>query len=262
MSRIIRLLAIDEKFRKAPHYLTPAEDPKKRGAYKTGQDLNWKIETEDGKKKFVLATDEDEKKAKKLALIIDPNESYMVKDKMQFDLDAPGDVIFLDFLKMQPEIIASKKSDCIPGRQRYYLENKDDEAQEAVTKMDKEYDAVAKIKAMNLSEKKDFARVLGVGKVDGLSEVMIQAALFERCKNSPALVLSTMEDPNYKAKSFLRKLIERNVIRFGNGKYTYGNEIMATNETAMLEFMRNKSNANLLSEWGRAMKLEEEAVTA
>lgn len=257
---IVRILASSETYRRAPYYFTPHQDDKTK-KWLTGQDINWKPGTVDGVKRYILATEEDEKKAKQVALTIDPNESYMVKHGMQFNLDVPADAILLEFLKTYDGIIATKKSDLVPGRHRYYIENPDEEAKETISKVEAEYNAMTEIKKMSLEEMQAFARVIGVGKVGSLSKIQVEAALFERCKLQPAYVMSVMQDPNRKVKAFLKLLIEKNIIRLFAGKYMYNNEILGLNEQAVIDFFKAKENTNLVSEFQRLIK-EEKPVEA
>ena len=253
----VRILATSETYRRAPYYFTPHQDDKTK-KWLTGQDVNWKPGEVDGRKKFVFATDEDKKRADNEPLVIDPNESYMVKHGQQFNLDVPADGILLKFLQSYGDIIAAKKSDIVPGRHRYYIENADEEAKETISKVEAEYNAMTEIKKMSLEEMQSFARVIGVGKVGTLSKTQVEAALFERCKLQPAYIMQALEDPNRKVKAFLKTLIEKNVIRLFNGKYMYGNEIMGLNEMAVIDFFKAKENANMVSEFGRLLKEQPE----
>jgi hypothetical protein len=255
----VRIVATSDTYRKAPYYFTPSQDGNSK-KWLTGQDINWKVSEEDGRKKFVPATEEDVKKIKNLPLVIDPNESYMVKDKMVFNLDVPADVALLEFLKTQKDIIAHSKSAKVPGRHRYYIENQDEEAKETVSKIDAEFNAITKIRAMTFEEMQAFARVIGIGKVGGLSKTQVEAALYERAKLQPAYVMSSLEDPDRKVKAFLKLLIEKNIVRLFNGKYQYGTEILGLNEMAAIDFLKAKENANMVNEFSRLVK--QDAVAA
>lgn len=258
---IVRIVAVSDTFKRAPNYLTPNFDVKTK-KYLTGQDINWKDGQEDGRKVLVFATDEDEAKAKKLPLVIDPNESYSVRHNMEFNTDISADKILLEFFMAHKSIIADKKSNIISGTHRFYILDSNEEAKETVSKAEAEYSAMTEIKKMSLEDMTNFARVLGIGKVGGLSKTQIEAALFEKAKSQPAYVMSLIKDPDQKVKAFLKHLIEKNIVRLFSGKYMYNQEILGTNEGAVIEYLREPKNTNIVNEFSRLLKGEAKPVEA
>jgi hypothetical protein len=256
----IRLIAVaagrdGKAYQSVPFYFAAKMDEKTK-KWNTGQDLEFVETTKDGKKVWVLR---DEEKAKGLSLIIDPGESYVARHQMVFRSDVPADMILLKFFKTHDNIIAKNKRAVIPGVHRFYLEDKEDDAKETVSKVKTEYEAMTRIKGMSLEEMQDFARVIGIGRVDKLTAIQVEAALMEKAKSEPIKVMEAMEDPNRKVKAFLKKLIEKNIIRLGAGKYMYNNEILGLNEQAVLDYLKNKENVNMVSEFGRLMNQGKEA---
>ena len=242
----IRIIATDPKFKRAPYFVTPIFDEKTK-TYKTGQE--W---------------DKDPEKAKKQKegkFVIDPEEQYPLKHGMILNTDVETDSALLNLFKLHDTILAPSKKSVIPGVHFFFIENKEDEAVESVSKAELEYEAMTTIKGLSLSQLQDLARVIGVPQVSKLSKVQVEAALITKAKANPGEFMKSAKDPNSKVKAFLRKLVDKNILRLNAGKYMYQNEIIGLNEQAVIDYLKNKDNANMVSEFDRLLK-QTEPVTA
>lgn len=252
----LRIIATDKKFQKAPYFLTAKFDEKTK-KWITGQNIDWIEEKKDDKITYRYVETEA---TKKLSFIINPEDSYPLRHLQIFNTDVPSDMALLNLFKTHDIVLAESKKKVIPGVHHFYIENKEDEAVITVNKIEMEYKAMTIIKDLGIDGKKDAARLLAIGKVDKLTTTEVEAALFQRCKENPDNVIKVLADPNSKVKIFLKKLLEKNVVKFDSGKYTYGDEILGLNEQAVVDFLRDKQNAKLVSEFGRL--LEQEPVVA
>lgn len=246
----VRIIAASKEFQTAPFYFSPKKDEKTK-KWITGQNLDFIEETKDNKTTHKLIETEA---SKKLSLVISPDESYVVKHLKRFNTEVESDMILLNFFKTHTDILAPSKKDVKPGVHRFYIEDKEEEAKETISKTELEYKAMTEVKGMSLSEQMDFARALGVHKVGNLTKIQVEAALYSKCKEDPERVLSTFGDPNRKVKAFLRNLVEKNIIRLHAGKYTYGEEIIGLNELSVIDYLKDKANINLVGQLDKLLK--------
>ena len=252
----LRVIATDKKFQRAPYFITPKFDEKKK-KFLTGQNVDW---IEDKKDERIVFKMVETEASKKLSFVIDPNESYPIRHLQIFNTDVESDMLLLNLFKSHDHILAPNKKGIIPGVHQFYIEDKEEEAISTVSKVDMEYNAMTEVKSLNTEDVYDLARLLAVPKVGNLTEVMVRARIFEICKTDPARVLSIWSDSNRKAKIFLRRLIEKNIIRIHAGKYTYGEEILGLNEISVLDFLKDKQNTILVNEFAKLLKQEPVAV--
>ena len=162
---------------------------------------------------------------------------------------------FLLSLAKDSEYVAESKSKVNPTQHRYYIENKEEEAEVLISKSELIFDAMGKIKAMSLDEMIDFARLVEVY-TKGLSKKQVEAGLLKVATDTPKKVIDTFNDANRKVRTFLKKLVASQVIKVLNGKYTYGNELIGINEDYAIEFLKDTANNALITQWNSMLKSE------
>lgn len=229
----VRIMATDEKYRVAPYFIAPKWD--------------------EAKKKFITGQEDltDEEK-KKVALVINPEEdSFMIKHMQLFDDEVEHDRIILKLVKMD-EAIALSKSKISPGMHRFYIENKEDEAVEVISKADEQYEAMTEIRNMSVEEMSDLARILGTY-VRDLNSKRIESDLKKLAQENPKKVLIALSDKDRKIKVFLNKLIDKKIVSIVNGKYMNGIDLLGANQEYAIHWLKDPVNSRIVTQWNQMM---------
>jgi DNA primase catalytic subunit len=172
---------------------------------------------------------------------------------MVLNSDIEADRILLKLFMFHDDVVASSKDKIKPGIHRFYIEDKEAEAKADITKVELEYEAMTKVKSLSMEEMVDFGRICGL-RVKDLSKSVIEAELLRKAQKEPNLVLSLYKDPQRKHKVFLRKLIDKDIVKIENGMYKYGDEILGSNETAAIDFLKDSGNSKLITEFSKMIQ--------
>lgn len=224
-----RIIATDRQYQQSPFYISATFDPDRK-IYITGQEFK------------------DEEEKKKCALVIDPEESYQIKHLQVFDTDSPVDVELLKLIRTKTQDIASSKNEAIPGVHRFYLENKEDEAKDTISKIEMKLEAFKRIKGLSLDEMVDHSRLVGLH-VKNLSKTQVEAGLLNFCENSPEVVLDMFKDNDKDVKIFFKKLVDKGILNFKKGKYVYNEEVIGINEDYAIQYLKDKKNISVVEQW-------------
>lgn len=234
MSNRVRIVAIKNDFHKAPYYIAPKMDPIKK-QYITGQEHLSKEERE------------------ALPFKIDEDTSLPVNHLQMFDLENETDKIIFDFIKLDKAIAKSKK-DVNPEVHRFYIEDKEEEAKEKISKTSKLKKALKFVDGLGLEELIDLGRVLGIGGAKS-SNLEIQSAIEDLCVTKPQQIINVFDDPDRKYKMFLSKLVDGHIlVKIDGGTYKYGDEVIGVNEQYAIEYLRNKENNPVVTQWAKLLK--------
>ena len=160
---------------------------------------------------------------------------------------------FLLELALADEMVASSKDEINPGVHRFYIEDKEKEADSKISKNQRVFLAMEKLRSMSLEEMQDYGRLLQIFTRD-MSRAQLEAALYDLALLKPMDILNVSEDKNSKHKIFLRKLVQADILKLVNGKYMSGNELVGANEDFAIEFMRDSSNNALITQWNKILK--------
>lgn len=235
----VRLIAVNPKYRTLPFFCVPVYDEAKR-TYKTGQE------------------DMTPEELSKEPLVIDPDTQYPVRHMEEYDTTKRKDQIMLALIKTQ-ETIAPKSSLVVAGRHLFYLQNIEEEAGENVSKIDKMFDALAKVKEnTSIGRQKDIAIFLGIDVSQPIS--VIQDRIYRFCQNEPEKVLEFF-DENSATKLFVMKLRQYNIISMRDGKYLDNEIFVGRSIEEVMHFVQDRKNEAHVTRWGYRLDKIEGTVT-
>jgi hypothetical protein len=233
---IVRLVAINPKYRTVPFFMTPVYDNDLK-TYKTGQE---------NMNKAQLAAQ---------PIIIDPFEQYAVVHMQAFDTSNPKDKVLLGLIKTQP-LIAANSSKVVAGKHLFYIEDKETEAGEKIVAADLMYEAMSKVRAdMTLQRITDLAIFLSVDVRNNPISV-IQERIYSRCTNNPKEVLSFFEDSTVN-RMFVLKLIHYGIIQKRLDRIVDGDLLVGRNLEEAVLYVQDKANDMITGKWGLALDRKE-----
>jgi hypothetical protein len=235
----LKLIATSKDFHVAPFFIAPKFD-EQRKALNTGQ--VWDTDPEKAKKQKENA-----------AIVVTEEDSFMIKHLMEFNLENEVDRTIFEIIKLHDDIIASSKDKVIPGQHRYYIENKEAEAQSEISKVNIMIEAMNMIKDMSTEQMEDFGRVCQI-RVRDLTKTQIEGELLKVAQRDPALVVRMGKDKNLKQRIFLKKLMENGKIYLSNGVFKYGDEVIGTSETHAVDWFNDPKNSKLVTELAKFLK--------
>jgi len=228
----IRIVGTDKKYHTAPIFIVPKYD-EQRKMLVLGQE-KW--------------TPEEKQELKDSGYIMDADTSIRVSHLMTLNLENIIDRAHYEVIIRDPEIAEDKKS-INPGVHRYYIEDKEEEAVEVVTKTKRKKLAMDAIDTWSLDEQVSNARVLGCF-VQNLSKVQIEAWLYELADKTPDKIVDIAKDKNLKVKIFINKLIDKNIWHIDSGRYMCGKDLIGINLEYAIAFLQDKANKTLVTQWG------------
>lgn len=235
----LKLVATSKDFHVAPFFIAPKFD-EQRKALNTGQ--VWDTDPEVAKKQKENA-----------AIVVTEEDSFMIKHLMELNLELEVDRVLFEIIKLHTDIIAPSKDKVIPGTHRYYIENKEAEAKEEISKVNVMIEAMNMIKDMSIEQMEDFGRVCQL-RVRNLTKTQIEGELLKVAQRDPAFVVRMGKDKNLKQRIFLKKLLEVGKINLSNGVFKYGDEIMGTSEAHAIDWFNDPKNSKLVTELAKYLK--------
>lgn len=242
-SNIKRLVAVDKKYHQAPVFITPKEDPSTRKVIDYKSKLSQKLQDS--------VTISLEPKRDRDDNVID-EMSVRAYHLQVFDLNNPNDALLFEVIK-DDKMIALSKEAINPDRHRFYIEDKEKEATQTISKSKLKGKAFASIANLSMEEMLNYARILGKYTTN-LSSTQVESALYQIAEDKPQLILDVSNDKNLKHKIFLKKLLEANIIYMDNGKYMNGKDLLGINEDYTIQWLKDPLNSSIVTQWHKMMK--------
>jgi hypothetical protein len=243
---IVRLVGTDQKYHTSPVYITPKFEEVTKTFYVGDKSYKGKVESEDNEKVVV---------ADGTPIRLTDHDSFRFAHLQTFNMESEEQRFLLE-LALADEMVASSKDEINPGVHRFYIEDKEKEADSKISKNQRVFLAMEKLRSMSLEEMQDYGRLLQIFTRD-MSRAQLEAALYDLALLKPMDILNVSEDKNSKHKIFLRKLVQADILKLVNGKYMSGNELVGANEDFAIEFMRDSSNNALITQWNKILKSSE-----
>jgi hypothetical protein len=246
--RKVRIIAIAEKFRKAPIYIAPEFDSttvefrigkdKYKGKIDKNAEGNIAVYEHEGDMPFRL-TDQD---------------MYRIQHMSEFDLTNGQEAMILKIARNNSEFIAESKQAINPLVHRFYIENIEEESKASISRADKIADAISKIKSMGLEEMVDFSRLVKAYSANK-TKLQIESSLSELAITTPQIIIDAFNDANRKQKIFLDKLVREQVVTLTDKtKYMFGSEIIGINEDYALQYLSDPKNLPIIEQWNSLLK--------
>jgi len=242
-SGTVRLVGVNNKYHVAPVFIAPKFNDVTKTFTIGGKEYKTKIAEENNEKIFV---------ADGTPIRITDLDAFRYTHLQSFDL-AFEEQRFLLSMALDDAMVAPNKEAVNPDSEhRYYIEDKESEALDAIKKSTLVYDAMQKIKDMPLEEQVDYARLLGIYRPD-ISKTRIEAELMRIAMEKPSEITKIANDRDSKHKVFLKKLVNAGIVRVANGKYLNGTELVGANEDFAIQFLRDEHNSKLIADWTKML---------
>jgi hypothetical protein len=243
---IVRLVGTEQKYHTSPVYIAPKFESVTRTFTIGAKSYKGKEMTEN-EQKIVIA------EGTPGGIRVSDCDSFQFKHLQRFDMSKEEDRFLLELALSDSTMVAPSKADVNNGVHRYYVEDKDKEASDKVSKSQLVFNAMEKLRSMSLQEMEDYGRLLGVWTKD-ISRSQLEAALYDMSLEKPSKILDVATNKDSKHKIFLRKLVSSGIVRVSNGKYMNGSELVGANEEYAIEFLRDSQNNALITQWSKMLK--------
>lgn len=233
-SGIIKLIAVNNKYRNVPFFATPIYDEKRR--------------------KYRFGGQEDMKPAElaKCALIISAEEHYPVSHNEILDLSDPAQKDKAAFLCEQDPYIVVGVSNVKPGDTLFYIEDRESEATEQNTFYDEVLKAMQIIAKASIDDYKDMCLLMGMP-TNGTKNVL-EHNLKSRAMKEPTKIIE-LKEGDFEEKLFVLKLIDKGVLRKDrkDGRLYDGQSVVARNLDDAVLFIKDEKNAVLIDSWRKTL---------
>lgn len=239
-SGLVRLVGVNSKYHVAPVYLTPKFNEVTKTFTIGGVIYKTEMSDDNNEIKTYVAIG--------TPVRITNVDAFRYAHLQSFDM-SQEDQRFLLTIAMDDVMVAPNKESVNPDSvHRYYIEDKESEAKETISKSTLVLDAMQKIKSMSLEEMTDYARLLQIFRPD-ISRMQIEAELMRLAIEKPADIIAVASDRNAKHKILLKKLVNAQILEIRGGKFMNGAELIGANEDFAIEFLRDANNSKLVEDW-------------
>jgi len=269
--RVVRFIAVDPKYARTPY---PAIAPwsESMATYVTGQH----IDPSDKTTHKNLTVDEmvhpDKMSATRRALwpyIINPENQpcVMIKHSVPYDCRVddkgkpinPRDYWDARFIYLQ-EVTAENKTKIIKSKHRFYLEDKEAEAMETLSRADMRYEAEKLIREKaNVSEYGNIIEMLNYASntfhqpIEGLSDNRMKAILVDQAYEHPERIISVF-DASYDVKTFVIDLLRAGILAKEARGYYDGRNYVADTFDDIVSLIKTERDKDLISRWGNMLR--------
>ncbi len=245
---IIRFVASAEKYRKAPIFVVPFFDERKK-QFVIGDTIIKAKQAEDDKFLWEATTPE--------GVYVSTYDSYEITDKQTLNLSEPLDKFIYEVVKdTGSNLIAPNKKAVNPKYHRLYIEDRELEAEDEIAQLDDIFAAAKLVSDMKEGELRDLARVLKITELNSTPKV-VKANVLKMIKARPSFVLNILNSPSYKSESIRSLLLAGNIIRkTSKGYYTNTDQtegvapvFIAFTDADMGSYILNKKNSKQIEQW-------------
>jgi hypothetical protein len=242
----LRLIGINPKFNEAPAYVCPGFD-EIRGIFTVGgKEYKGKLISKEGEDPKIFSAENCPMPG------MTNSESYRIAHLQAFDPNNPQQMFLLE-MALDSGFVAKEKAEVNPAQHRYYIENKETEAIEIVSKAQKIRKALSFIETLSAEKLVDTARLIGEY-VMNMSTTQAQAALEKVAMDKPDRILSVFGDKDKDVKIFLNKLLNAGILTFENGQYHYNKQLIGINEAQTLEWLKDSNNKDVVQQMAKLIK--------
>jgi len=192
----------------------------------------------------ILSPDEERKAVK----VVDSNTTRRVFDNLIINLNDPIDSVDWKWMKETREIAMTMKDAHSSPSALFYVYKPDQELDERL-ELKKAQRKASEVIDYPVDRKKELLEYLGVD-ASTLREKDVDDILYSRIEKKPYEILSAVQDPQFKTKIFLFRLVQNGTIRKdANGTYRYGDIILGFNEQTAIDYLNDVRNRNLVGKF-------------
>ena len=263
-TKVVRLIAKDGRYKKQPYPAIPVKDDA-MGTYITGQHIIPGIpETENnltsaemlGKKELTV------KKKNKFPFVINPDnpthmfhmKKYNLSQKSNGDYIHAQDKAHIDFFLLQ-KFVAPSLAEFRKGYHYFYIEDKEKEANDSISKQDRIYKAMKFVKEhTSIRSLEDIALYLNfkIKKFNiptkVLSKIQLEEKIMNACKTHPDFV-SECFSKWAKEIMYVLKLVDYDIVSLKNGAFYDGSTFIGNTPESILAYIRDDDNRNIILKW-------------
>lgn len=194
----------------------------------------------------------DGKRGSKPPLNILASDTFTLRHNDSYDIADPGDALKVKIF-LGTHGVAASRNKVNPNEDRIYLSNPHDEAQAMIDTTKIEREVYKRLLEMSVVDFRDFAfadkkSVL----VDSMTEQMLEAYAYAETKSNPQRVLDLLNQREFKAKAFLGRLVQHQLVYNNAGQYRIGTpngEVLGIDEASAVAFLLTPGNNLIIQNW-------------
>jgi len=259
--RVLRIKAKDEKFRRAPYFITAKGNPETK-TMEYGSEVEFeKAETDWQKRaKSIFDTAKEVFYDKEQQT----QESVYIKHDMVLNLGLDRDAALFYLILIHDGIIAPSIAKYIPGHHRFYIEDKDQELQVGRDEVQLKIDMFLRIRELKPEDLPAFYRLFLDRKPGHTSNANMRAEIELFTDKNAKVVKRHLEDPRLVPKLFIQKLLNHDIIRFNkiNMSYFADETRIGTSIDDVIDFLGHKDNVRLREMWAKQIREEAPEIEA
>lgn len=272
---VVRLIAKDRRYKEKPYPAIPVLDDR-IGTYITGQHIvpgdpstegNLTVKEMIGEDSLTIA------KKKKFPFVINPENPTQMFHMMKLNLSKNSkseyvnakDKAFFDFFLLQ-KFVAPSLSEFREGYHYFYIEDKEKEANEAISKEDRVYNAMRFVKEhASIRSLEDIALYLNYKvkiihiPLKVLSKTQLEFKIMNACKTHPDVV-SECFSKRAKEIMYVLKLVDYDIVSMKSGAFYDGSIFIGNTPDSILDYIRKEENKEIILKWADAYRKKEGVV--
>ena len=271
-THVVRVIAKDQRYKEKPYPAIPVLDDG-IGTYITGQHIVPGVpETENNltKAEMVGSKELTVAKKKKFPYIINPeNPTHIFHEKkLNLSKKSNGDYVntkdkaLFDFFLLQ-RFVSPSLSEFREGYHYFYIEDKEKEADESISKEHRIYKAMHFVKEhTSIRSLEDIALYLNykVNKfhipLKVLSKIQLESKILDACKTHPDAV-SECFSKSAKEIMYVLKLVDYDIVSLKSGSFYDGDLFIGNTPESILDFIRKEDNKEIVLKWGENYRAKE-----
>lgn len=233
--RTVELVAINPMYRNVPFFAVPVYNEEKRSYDLCGQEKMTPAEKE------------------KQPIAFEVNESYPLMHRDKCDLNFEKDKLMYAFWLTQKDVVARTKKEAKKGVHLFYIEDKELEAKETISKTEKIFEALKYVtEKITTSDYENYALLLGMN-VKGATMSMLGGALKQRALDNPEQVISVFQGDN-EHKLFALKLLSKGILsRKSDGRIYDKDNLIGRDVDDVVIYIRDEKNAMVVDIWAKKL---------
>lgn len=256
--RVIDLQSKTKNFNPIPFFVTAIEDIDQRklilgseangaesGKFKSRKEAIFKEAT-----KMILRGEDLNGKDEEISA------QFPIMHLQMFDLKVERDAALFYLLIANTEVFAPSKMDVNPQTHRFYFEDKRRDSEQKRQVVSTKMDAFAKIRKMHQDDLEGIFRLaLGYAPTDlSAGDVLAEVEVF--ADENPKIIVGILADPKLEAKILAMHLLNANLITYQRftGAYFDGDSKIAGSLDALVDYISDANNSQLVTSWGKKLK--------
>lgn len=231
----IKIIAVNNKYRNVPFFVTPLWDAKKRKYLKGGQE------------------DMSPSELSKCGLIISEDEHYPVSHNEVLDLSDPVHKEKAALLYNQDPFIVVGSKNVKPDETLFYIEDRESEAKDFTNHADLVFKALSIIQKASTQDYADMCLILGMPSKG--TKTVLEQSLKAKAMKEPEKIIK-MQEGDFEDRLFILKLIDAGTLRKErkDGRIYDGENLIARNLDEAVLYLKDERNIAIIDSWRKTLK--------